>query len=407
MTALSDIAQLSSAWNGELIAIVDQSYAGWDIELADLDGDGMDEILTGTSPNSRVDMYRHDGTAWTATTLAEDLATEQPGMVLGLRAADVDGDRRRELVAGTGEENGEVARLAILDLDGMAVTRVSSMHAPQNNSSYTHGLAVADLDHDGKQEIVSAYCGDGEIIRYDVEHDGSIGSRKIMQVSGSGEDAWLVDVDGDGSRELVVSNGFRERAAQVEIWDLDRVTGEPQHYPRAVIDAFEGHLMFYASVMVGDIDGDGRPELIIGWKEEQGDNRASIVAYHIDGGRADIAYVLAHEDASFDLGYFEKMMGVADVDGDGRPELLVSTRGDGESEGIPSTHAGQVYALRVTPEGEIRRDLVIDFDPDFAESSWLELGDLDHDGHPDLIVTTGRGNRQDAGWSFVARLWHR
>jgi hypothetical protein len=403
---LADIGQLSSGWNGELIATVDQSYAGWDLELADLDGDGVDEILAGTAPNSRVDMYQHRDGVWSATTLVEDLATATPGMVLGVKVADVDGDRMPELVAGTGEENGEVARLAVFELDGGRITQMARMHAPQNNSSYTHGLAVADLDHDGKQELVAAYCGDGEVIRYDVEHDGSIASRKLMQVSGSGEDAWLVDVDGDGARELVVSNAYRARSAKIEIYDLDPATGEPGRSPRLVLDSFEGRRMFYASLVVGDLDGDQRPELIVGWKEVQSDNRATIVAYRVEGQDAAVAYVLARRDSAFDMAYFQNMMGIADVDLDGRPELLVSTRGDNASEGISSTHAGQVFALRVAPDGTIRRDLVIDFDPLFAESSWLTIGDLERDGRPDVVVATGRGDRRDPGWSYVVRLWH-
>jgi len=202
-----------------------------------------------------------------------------------------------------------------------------------------------------------------------------------------------------------VSNGFRDRDARIQIYDLDPITGDPRRTPRITLDELEGERMFYASVAAGDLDGDGRSELIVGWKHEQDVNRATLVAYHVQGSHAEVAYVLARNEPLLDLGYFEKMMKIGDIDGDGRNELVVSTRGDGESEGIDSEGLGHVYAYRVLPTGGVGRDLLIDFDKRFIESSWLAMGDADNDGHPDLVVATGKGDREDPGVSWVLRRW--
>jgi hypothetical protein len=114
-----------------------------------------------------------------------------------------------------------------------------------------------------------------------------------------------------------------------------------------------------------------------------------------------VAYVLSREDQDLDLGYFEKMMAIADIDGDGHPELLVSTRGDDSTEGIESSHLGHVFLYRVTANGQVRRELIVDFNQDLAQSSWLAVGDADGDGRPELVLATGWGDTTQPGMSFI------
>ncbi|MCE9578845.1 MAG: VCBS repeat-containing protein [Deltaproteobacteria bacterium] len=405
ISRVSDLAQLAPGWTGEVVAQVPQSYAGWDVEIGDADGDGCPEILTGSAPDSRIYQFRKRDGVWDSRTLLDSAAGDRGGMVLGVRIVDLDHDGVPEIIAGTGQDDDSIARLHLMHTDGERLTQQRMIQSPENTSSYTHGLATADLDGDGVDEIVSAYCGHGEVIRYDVAPQTLVPSaRKVLQLGNSGEDAILADVDGDGRVELIVSSSFRDDAARIEIHDLDPATGDPIATPRLVIDQYDGHPAFYASLLVGDLDGDGAPELIVGWKAKQDENRASLLAYRIRGASAEVAYVLSHEDQDLDLGYFEKMMAIADLDGDGRPELVVSTRGDGLSEGIPSAHLGHVFRYFVSPDGEVRRELVLDFDQDLAESAWLAVGDADGDGRPDLVLATGKGDRTASGTSWVLSL---
>ncbi|MGN6103748.1 MAG: FG-GAP repeat domain-containing protein [Kofleriaceae bacterium] len=403
--SLGELGALAPGWTGELVALVHQSYVGWDVEIGDADGDGRPEILTGSAPDGRVYRFDRRDHGWSERILADQMAGLGPGMVLGTRIVDLDGDGVPEILAGTGEEDGDVAQLRILRDDGQQVTTLAAVRAKENTSSYTHGLATADLDGDGVLEIVSAYCGNGEVIRYDATPGMTeLRARKVLQLSGSGEDAWLVDVDGDGQVELVVSNGFRDGAARVQIHDLDPATGDPRRTPRLVLDGFEGKRAFYASIAVGDVDSDGRPELLVAWKQHQSVNRTSLVAYRIHGITAKVAHVLVRDDPELDLGYFEKMIAFDDLDGDGRNEVYLSTRGDGISEGISSHHLGRVYRFDVRADGTVARQTVFDFDPEMAESAWLAAGDADGDGARELVIATGKGDRTLPGWSWVVAL---
>ena len=403
VTRVSDLGVLAPGWNGEIVAAVDQSYAGWDVEIGDADGDGRPEILTGTAPSGRLYQFRKRDGLWESRRLFE--RETGSGMVLGVRIVDLEGDGVPEVLAGTGEYDESTAALHVMHTDGERITDIRSIRAPENTSSFTHGLPTADLDGDGVQEVISSYCGHGEVIRYDIGSGGAVmRSKKVLQLSGSGEDAWITDVDGDGRVELIVSNSFRDGGAKVQIHDFDPTTGDPMVQPRLVLDGFDGHRAFYASVTVGDLDSDGQPELVVAWKAKQEVNRTTLLAYHVSGSGAQIAYELAYEDPDLDLAYFEKMMAIADIDGDGRAELYISTRGDGSTEGVDSRHLGHVYMYQLTADGEVRRGQVVDFDERLVQSSWLAVGDADGDGRPELVLATGKGDIRKPGVSWVLAL---
>ncbi len=221
----------------------------------------------------------------------------------------------------------------------------------------------------------------------------------MYQASGSGEESIIADVDNDGKVEYIVSSSYRENGATVEIFEFDD-KGELVMPPRIVIDGFNGNKCFYASVLVGDVDNDGKNEMIIGWKRRHKISKSTLLGYRI-GETARVAYTFAEEDESLDLGYFEKMMAIADLDNDGRNELVVSTRGDDANTNTTSDHLGHVFMFAVGRSGAIQRKLLVDFDEKFAESSWLAVGDADNDGKNELVLATGKGVRTAPGTSYV------
>ncbi|NLV46460.1 MAG: hypothetical protein GXY07_18410 [Candidatus Hydrogenedentes bacterium] len=402
---LEQVVRLGPGWTGELAAQVAQSYAGWDVEIGDADNDGRNEILTTGCPDSCLHLFKKtpEG-AWTTTLLAKNLAEHTPGMGLSVRVADLNGDGRNEMVLGTGQEGAGTAFFYVLATDGKTLTRRTACRPEHCNSSgYTHSFGIHDLDGDGLKEVLAAYCGGGEIIRYDVDAAlDRVDARKIHHLSGSGEETILADVDNEGALELIVANGFRPGAARAEIFEFDP-QGELTTEPRLVVEGYEGNPCFYVSILVGDVDSDGKNEMVLGWKKEQKTNLATLIAYRV-GETVEPAYVFEKDTPDLDMAYFEKMMTVADLDKDGRNELFVSTRGDHASEFITSEHLGHVFRYEIQQNGAVTRELVADFNADYAESSWLAVGDADNDGIDDLVLATGKGDRTLPGVSYVIVL---
>ena len=252
-------------------------------------------------------------------------------------------------------------------------------------------------------EIISAYCGGGEIIRYDVDPAlTKIDTKKLYQLTGSGEESIIADVDNDGQVEYLTSNSFRRGAAKVEIFEFD-ANGDLITPARLVIDGYDDKKCFYASLITGDVDNDGKNELIVGWKQDQSVNKGTVLGYRVDN-KAERLYTFSYEDEDLDLSYFEKMMAIADIDNDGKNELALSTRGDNLSEKISSRHLGYVLEYKINDNGRINKTLLADLDSLKAESSWLAVGDADNDGRNEIVLTTGKGDRTKAGTSYVLLL---
>ncbi len=400
--SIDDLATLAAGWKGEVIGRSTESYVGWDVEIGDADNDGKNEILTTGCPGSSLDLYELKEGKWEHTLLAENLARTFPGMGLAVKIVDLDGDGKNEMILGTGQEGDSTAIFYTFRIEDRQLDTLSVCRPDFNRSGYTHNLAPYDIDGDGMLEVISAYCGYGEIIRYDYEAGlREIGARKIHQLSGSGEESLIADVDNDGQVEYITSNGFRKEEARVEIFEFDD-TGELIVPPRLAIDGYDGKRCFYASVMVGDVDNDQRNEMVIGWKQEQNVNRGTMLGYRV-GDRAEKVFTFAYEDKDLDLSYFEKMMVVADADNDGKNELLVSTRGDNLSEGIESEHLGHLFMWSLSDD-VINREMLVDLHEDAAGSSWIDVGDADNDGRNEIIVATGKGDRTQKGLSYVLMI---
>ncbi len=399
----ASMAEVTPEWSGEVLAQVDQSYAGWDVEIGDADNDGRNEILTTGCPDSRLYCIKNTDGTWQSQILAENLAQHTPGMGLAVRVVDINKDRKNEIILGTGQESAGTAFFYLFETDGQQITRQVFSRPDCNKSGYTHNFAVRDLDRDGVDEVISAYCGGGEIIRYDLDSAlATISARKIHQLSGSGEESLIADVDNDGKDEFITANGFRAGKARVEIFEFDD-KGELLAPPRIALDGVDGQGCFYASIQIGDLDHDGRNEMAVGWKHEQKVNKATLIVYRVEAGATPL-YVLDRDTEDLDMAYFEKMMAIADADNDGKNELIISTRGDNQSEFITSRHLGRVYRYSVSAGGTADKQLLVDFSESFAESSWLAVGDADNDGKNEVILATGKGDRTKPGTASVVML---
>ena len=82
MPSAKDLAVIKSGWQGTVVARLDQSYAGWDVEIGDADNDGKNEILTTGCPDSRLYMFKNEAAQWKTVLLADNLAQDKPAMGL-------------------------------------------------------------------------------------------------------------------------------------------------------------------------------------------------------------------------------------------------------------------------------------------------------------------------------------
>jgi hypothetical protein len=193
---------------------------------ADIDGDGNVDIVTPKSGGGLI-AFHHDGSFLWSTTKADGttpyVATFNSATVA---IADLDGDGKPEIVAG-----------------GVVFDRTGKLLADNGPFSGSHDLSygavsiVADINGDGKQEVItgsSAYDQNGtHVLWTNGQPDGYPA---------------IADLDGDGKPEIVVVSG-----GGVRVQGADGAVLATMKFPAGVAGAG-------GPPTIADFDGDGKPE---------------------------------------------------------------------------------------------------------------------------------------------------
>ncbi len=358
-----------------------------------------------------------------------------------LDVGDVDGDGLCDLVAATfyapsaagGGNNGALfvyrgVAASGTDVGGLRPEPsfvVTSGEAGNINSNFARYISVGDLDGDGRAEIAASdYLhettsgrndnpGAARVFRGRVLPDGAAMSAVAASASdwtAIGSDAqdqfgWFVriqDATGDGVRDLLVGS-FQEEVpgGPANVGAISIFAGRPNALPSTVPTATiagvaPGDRFGTQLGVVGDLDGDGTPE-IAGFASLED-------SYGRDVGRW--AIVSTARPDRLDLEYPGAPAGyyagrgvavVGDVDGDGFGDLLVGAPlANSPTRGV---NAGELYLYRGSATGFAPRpDLVI---RDFVGHSggdqlgWRvsAAGDFDGDGVADFAAVAMREDR--------------
>ena len=217
------------------------------------------------------------------------------------------------------------------------------------------------------------------------------------------------DVDGDGLQDLLVgAPGWQaERGAAylllgasvaaavgtTDLWYADaRVAGEA-----------EGDGLGGALCGLGDVDGDGYADLLLGAP-------GAGVAYLIPGPvRGDLSVVDAgatfgSSDAAAELG--GSAAGGGDLDGDGLPDLALGAPGDDDERGAVYLWHGTGVGL--LDEEQVFARLEGTTEAERAGSAVAVVGDVDGDGQDELLVgvpgQSGHGSAAGAAYLFRGPL---
>jgi hypothetical protein len=319
-------------WEGEL---PDGLFGHWVMPVPDLGDDGLADVVI-AAPNARVDgLVRGVVMARSPASGAElwqsaGNPTENFGWDLAL-AGDHDGDGRTDLFVGA--PSLEAARVYLLSGKTGAVLRT---YTPRD-AAQSFGWVVArvdDLDADGRADLAVGAPLEG-ISRGEPAGGAyvfSSGSGRELYhwqgrgpLSGFGEVvAAAGDLDGDGRGEIVVGaprTGDQSRILPGELRIYSGSTGKQlRHWSGSQPGELYGRMV----VAAGDVDGDGVDDLAISapWHRREASARVGRVELR-SGKSGRVLHELFGDEADCWLGWHIRR--APDPDGRGRPTLLISS----------------------------------------------------------------------------------
>ncbi len=336
-------------------------YVG-DTAVADLDGDGRNDVVAMEFTNAARHVYVYHQTQGGALAVPPDEI--DTGLTLsGIAAGDLNGDGLADLVvSGMSSTSGASVVLAFFQDPETHV-----LGSPQAVAAVSGGVSVADVDGDGRKDLVVA----GGSIQ--VLFQGSSGALSApVDVASSGlwgGEVHVGDLDGNGLADVVVRSGATQMAVYRQTSPRTFATS-PDTY-----DVLTSYWPEAGAFAVGDVNGDGRADLVVTDPGNNGylnfflqtdhgtlagpiasspgfDMPAGVEIADVDGdGLADLVFdagggyvTVAHQraDHSFQDVYtypiptlsaggtmVRQALSVADVTGDGRPDLVVSWMDEG------------------------------------------------------------------------------
>lgn len=249
--------------------------------------------------------------------------------------------------------------------------------------------AIADVTGDGRADLIATLAFRASVVVAPQLPAGGISdedtTKQFFDSTGSGNPLrpFVADIDKNGKNDLLVLSGVGQRACLWLANDEGRLLGSRNFDP-----TLPG-----ASWMVGgDFDGDGDNEVVAG-----SDNNPGLAVLGSGSNPALGNLVL---EATFSAGVPVRQLEAADLDVDGRLDLIVSTPGGVKVLRNTSTGSGYAFA---TPAGT--PDVLGSGDQPFGATA----GDFDRDGNMDIAWCDFGGGLHivrgtNTAWTFLPEL---
>ena len=353
--------------------------------IGDIDGDGKPDIVVTNSSSNTISVYRNTSTTGSISSgsfaAKVDFTTDsQPE---GVAIGDLDGDGKLDIVV-THASSSTVSVFRNTSTSGTINTSSLAAKVDLSLAAFASGVVIADMDQDGQPDIIVSTFSNKVIVFHNTGTSGGITSGSFATGVNFTTGALCYhlavgDLDGDGKPDIATSN--------YSDWTVSvlRNTSTPGSINTG---SFATNVDFATpaypyDIAIADLDGDGKLDIATSTINTY----TSLLRNTSTSGTISSSSFATHVDLPT-TGF---CTGIADMDGDGKPDLVIT----GNSTGY------EFIYRNISTSGSLTTGSfasVLSY-PIASGAHGQAIGDLDGDGKPDIVIA-------DAGSSSNISILH-
>ncbi len=339
-----------------------------DVEVADLDDDGKPELIGANQDPGRLTVFKNN---CQLGNISFNYLFDLPALYnLGrLTSGDIDGDGKPDILG--------------IDDGPLKIYKSSTSYQPfiwgnfGNNPGGATEMSVADFNADGKMDILV------------IAHESVV----VLKSNFNGQDfpaypvtpewddlythAKPIDFNNDGLTDIVFSNGY---SGEMKIVKNTSTGGNISFAaPVNLVDADESTNRLATDIAVGDLDGDGKQDIVVSWKYYWTGNPMPSLYLNTSVGNTISFAPAIHMTGNLYLP--QEKLAIADLDGDGKPDILTN-------------YMRSAAAKNLSTAGNLNFSSFVEWNTSFPQWFLSVVGsDLDGDGKPEYISGGGGVNQ--------------
>ncbi|TIM30745.1 MAG: VCBS repeat-containing protein [Mesorhizobium sp.] len=341
----SEPVSLSSAalWDGLEFRMQVVDDRSGDVKIVgDIDGDGLFDLVIGGEVKEALVWYRAPG--WRPYLIGRPKNQFTTDGALG----DIDSDGDLDIVVPDGPEGANLVGFQNPLPSGDPTDGAQWLRREIGEiGGWGKDVKLADFDGDRRLDIATR--SQDSVIIFFQNADGSWMGRPLTSRDFGQEGLGIGDIDADGIQDIVVSGAWVKNPgyaqARVDKWESYSIGPAPENF----------------KTVVADIDQDGQPDVLYSSSEDVAD----IVWYKAKDGNP-----RGYWKSNKILPLVEKAhtLAVGDLDGDGDPDLMVGQMHTSSDRLIAAVYnidgRGEMWRVQVIGQGGVHNGVLADLDAD-------------------------------------------
>ena len=352
------------------------------VAIGDLDGDGKPDLVVANYSTNSISVFQNTSISGiiNSNSFAAKVDFATGANPCAIAIGDVDGDGKLDLVVAN---NSSSSFSVFHNTSSSGNITTSSFAAKVDFTTGTNpsSIAIGDIDADGKPDIaVTNYSDNTVSVFHNTCNSGNINTAsfatKIDFTTGLLPSSIAIgDMDGDGKPDLIIANARSYTVSIVRnTGNIGNITSSSF---AAKVDFATASLPY--SVAIGDLDGDGKLDIAIA-----NESNSTVSVFRNTSSSGSITSNSFAGKIDYATSFLPFSVAIADIDGDGKPDLVVANE---DSANVSVLHNKSIIGNFTSTSFAAK----VDFRTGNGPYS-VAIGDIDGDGKPDLVVVNYNSN---------------